>query len=117
MSHMTTEKVEVFVCMNVDCRSRGSEAMLGDLKAQLAAKGMNHVVVENIMCFSACNVGPNVVMPATRCWLSGVTPDDASVVVEHLQGKPVDARFTANNDPEIDTMIFEIIDAGLLDKM
>ena len=113
---MTVENVEVYVCMNVDCRSRGAEAMLAAVNAQLDEQGMKHVVTEKIMCFAACNLGPNIVIPSTRCWLSGVTKEDAGAVVNYLKGEEDISRFQQNNDPEIDTMIFEMIDAGLLDK-
>ena len=113
---MADEKVEVYVCMNVDCRSRGSEAMLADLDASLAARGMSHVVTEPIMCFAACNIGPNVVIPSIRCWLSGVSKDDAAAIIDCLAGDPPPARLQKDNDPEIDRMIFEMIDAGLLEK-
>ena len=113
---MSPEKVEVFVCMNVDCRSRGAEAMLAQLNAELATRGLVEIVAEPIMCFAACNHGPNVVLPGTRCWMSGVARDDVGAVVDHLQGKPIAARFQEDNDPEISRMIFEMIDAGLLDK-
>ncbi len=113
---MTTDNVEVFVCMNVDCRSRGSEAMLANLKQRLAERGMDHVVAEGILCFAACNIGPNVVIPSRRCWMSGVTKDCADAVVAVLDGAPAETRFQVNNDPEIGNMIFEMIDAGLLEK-
>ena len=113
---MTTDKVEVFVCMNVDCRSRGSEAMLTNLKRQLVEREMDHVVAEGILCFAACNIGPNVVIPSRQCWMSGVTKDCADAVIAVLDGAPPETRFQVNNDPEIGNMIFEMIDAGLLEK-
>ena len=113
---MAADKVEVFVCMNVDCRSRGSEAMLENLDARLAERGMTHVVTEAIMCFAACNIGPNVVIPSKRCWLSGVSRDSADAVIDVLDGAEPPSCFQAQNDPEIGQMIFEMIDAGLLEK-
>lgn len=113
---MTTDKVEVFVCMNVDCRSRGSESMMANLQQRLGERGMDHVVAEGILCFAACNIGPNVVIPSRRCWMSGVSKDSADAVIAVLEGAPPEARFQANNDPEIGNMIFEMIDAGLLEK-
>lgn len=113
---MAADKVEVFVCMNVDCRSRGSEAMLRSLDACLAERGMDHVVTQAIMCFAACNIGPNVVIPSIRCWLSDVSKDSADAVIDVLNGAEPASRFQIKNDPEIGQMIFEMIDAGLLEK-
>ena len=113
---MEVEKIEVFVCMNVDCRSRGAEAMLALLDSELLANGMTHVVTEKIMCFAACNHGPNLVIPSARRWLSGVMKEDVGAVVGFLKDGHDVSRFQENNDPDINTMIFEMIDAGLLDK-
>lgn len=102
--------------MNVDCRGRGSETMLANLDAKLAELGMHHVVTEAIICFAACNIGPNVVIPSMRCWLSDVSKDSADAVIDVLNGTAPAPRFQAKNDPEIGQMIFEMIDAGLLEK-
>ncbi|MDB6084409.1 MAG: (2Fe-2S) ferredoxin protein [Gammaproteobacteria bacterium] len=114
---MTDENIEVYVCMNIDCKSRGSQEMLARLQELLTEQGMSHVRPEPIMCFAACNVGPNVVIPSKRCWLSGVTKDEAGTVVGYLNGKADVTRLRMNNDPDLDKMIFEMIDAGLLERV
>ena len=86
------------------------------LKQQLSERGMNHVNAEPIICFAACNLGPNVVIPSRRCWLTGVAPDDVGAIVEYLNDKADISRLQEKNDPDLDKMIFEMIDAGLLDK-
>lgn len=113
---MTEPNIEVFVCMNVDCQSRGSAATMARLKQKLSECGMSHVKPEPIICFAACNLGPNVVIPSKRCWLTGVTADDVGDVVEYLNGNAQISRLQENNDPDLNKMIFEMIDAGLLDK-
>jgi (2Fe-2S) ferredoxin len=113
---ITNEKLEIYVCTNVDCKSRGSQETIDRLRAQLRNRGMNDVSIESIICFSACNVGPNVVIPSKRCWLSGVTKDKVETVIDYLNG-PVDiTELQKGNDPVLDQMIFEMIDAGLLEK-
>lgn len=113
---MTANQEIIYVCTNVDCRSRGSLATIEHLKARLAAAGLE-VTIEPIVCFSACNVGPNVVVPSKRCWLSGVTQDKVERVVEYLEGRAVELNdLQAANDPVLEQMIFEMIDAGLLEK-
>jgi (2Fe-2S) ferredoxin len=113
---MTRPEIEVFVCMNVNCRSRGAEATLERLKEQLKARGMEHVKPASIICFAACNVGPNLVIPSRRCWLSGVMPEDVTEVVAYLDGHADVTHLQQHNDPALEQMIFDTIDAGLLDK-
>ena len=113
---MTKPTVEVFVCMNVDCKSRGAEAALTRLKQQLGERGMSEVQPEPIICFAACNLGPNMVIPSRRCWLTGVTAERVSEVVDYLQHDADVASLQEKNDPVLEQMIFEMIDAGLLDK-
>jgi NADH:ubiquinone oxidoreductase subunit E len=113
---MTEPTIEVFVCMNVDCRSRGAEAALTRLKQQLGARGMSHVKPEPIICFAACNLGPNIVIPSRRCWLTGVTAERVLEVVDYLQHDADVVSLKEKNDPVLEQMIFEMIDAGLLDK-
>jgi (2Fe-2S) ferredoxin len=118
---MTVEKIERYVGINVHGLRHGAEAMRTALDAQLHEQNMDHVVPERIMCFAACNLRPNVVIPLARCWSSGVTKADAGAVVGFLkseqdEGRQDVARFQKNNDPQINTMIFEMTDVGLLDK-
>jgi (2Fe-2S) ferredoxin len=111
---MADEEVEVFVCMNVDCKSRGAEAVLARLTERLDELGLGHVTPEPYLCFSACQHGPNVIIPSKRCWLSGVTKDDVDEVADYLNGGKEIPRLTEKNDPGLKKLIFDIIDAGLL---
>lgn len=113
---VTEQNIEVFVCMNVDCKSRGAEETMARLKQQLNDRGMINVNPEPILCFAACNLGPNVVIPSKHCWLTGVTANDVGDVVDYLGGNADISRLQEKNDPDLNKMIFEMIDAGLLDK-
>lgn len=99
---------EVYVCTNIDCRSRGADLVLEALRAELGAG------VRPYLCFSACNSGPNVVIPQRRCWLSAVRPDDAAVVCDVVRGADPPDRLQAQNDPDLQVLILGLIDAGLL---
>jgi NADH:ubiquinone oxidoreductase subunit E len=112
---MSNSKEVVYVCVNVDCRSRGSQATLERLKAAFLAADFD-VSIEPIVCFSACNLGPNVVIPSRRCWLSGVTEDKVEAVVSFVKSGTDVSALQAQNDPVLEQMIFEMIDAGLLEK-
>jgi NADH:ubiquinone oxidoreductase subunit E len=105
----------IYVCTNVDCKSRGSQATIDRLQAALRTRGVA-ASIEPIVCFSACNVGPNVVIPSRRCWLSGVTQEKVELVINYLEGNADVSELQAQNDPVLDQMIFEMIDAGLLEK-
>jgi (2Fe-2S) ferredoxin len=116
MPPMTEENVDVFVCINVTCRSRGAESVMARLKQTLAERGLQHVKLEPIICFAACNLGPNVVIPSRRCWLTEVSAGDAGEVADYLESGVGISRLQQKNDPAIETMIFDMIDAGLLEK-
>ncbi|HVZ16907.1 MAG TPA: (2Fe-2S) ferredoxin domain-containing protein [Terriglobales bacterium] len=103
---------EVLVCMNIDCRNRGAEGVKSALEEKLDASGVSATVKEYI-CFSACNSGPNLVIPDKRCWFSGVTPNDVDAVVNFLNGGPDIPKLKEKNEPDLEEMIFGIIDAGL----
>jgi len=103
---------KVYVCTNVDCKSRGAEAVLDELKSKMAAAGNCEVAA--YMCFSACNSGPNVVVASQKAWFSGVQVSDVDAIIENLNGGPDIPRLKVQNDPDLEEMIFEIIDAGLI---
>lgn len=111
---MAEEDLEVYVCLNVDCKSRGSEQVLERLNARLAEAGLDHVLPEPYLCFSACQRGPNVVIPAKRRWFSGVSAEDVEAIIAFLQGGEPPARLTQKNDPKLEKFIFDIFDAGRL---
>jgi (2Fe-2S) ferredoxin len=111
---MEQDDVEVFVCMNVDCKSRGAEGVLDRLNARLDELGLDHVVPEPYLCFSACQHGPNLVVPSKRCWMSGVAEGDVEEIVQFLDGGKEVTRLTDKTDPGLKKLIFDIIDAGLL---
>ena len=81
-------------------------------KAQVA-DGVS-IVVKPYMCFSACNIGPNVVIPANRCWFSGVRAADVTSIIAYLEGGPDLPNLMENSEPDLKEMIFAIIDAGLM---
>jgi (2Fe-2S) ferredoxin len=107
-------EVEVFVCMNVDCKSRGAEAVLESLTQRLDELGMDHVTPEPYLCFAACQHGPNVIIPFKRCWLSGVRTSDVNAIVDYINGGDEVPSLTEKNDPGLKKLIFDVIDAGLL---
>jgi (2Fe-2S) ferredoxin len=103
----------VFVCTNIDCKNRGSKGVLDALRAQRAAAGLP-VRVEPYICFSACNIGPNVVIASKRCWFSSVQPQDCPEIVEYIAGGADIPRLKVNNEADLEELIFGIIDAGLI---
>ena len=50
------------VCQNIDCKSRGSEQLMGELEKRVASKGLDDIEVKPYMCFGACQEGPNIVL-------------------------------------------------------
>jgi len=112
---VTTDTIEVFVCNNVDCKNRGAAAVLAGLRDRLEELSANgQVQIKPYACFSACNIGPNLVIPSKRCWYSGVGPNDLDEVVAHIKGGEEISRLRQQNDPDLEELIFSIIDAGLI---
>jgi (2Fe-2S) ferredoxin len=103
----------VFVCLNIDCKNRGSQGVLDALRVEVAEAGLP-LRVEPYICFSACNIGPNVVIASKRCWFSAVQPHDCREIVEYLQGGADIPRLKVNNEADLEELIFGIIDAGLM---
>ena len=103
----------IFVCTNIDCKNRGSQAVLEALRAQVTTAGLP-VLVKPYMCFSACNVGPNVVIASKRCWFSTVQTHDSAEIIAYIEGGADIPRLKVNNDTDLEELIFGIIDAGLM---
>ena len=110
---MSCNITTVMVCTNIDCKNRGSEAVLCGLKERLHRPDDPTVQVQPYMCFSACNSGPNVVIASRRCWFSGVQKSDLDEVAAFVRGGADIPRLREQNDPDLEEMIFEIINAGL----
>ena len=110
---MSTNVTTVMVCTNIDCKNRGSEAVLCGLRDRLHNPEDPAIQVQPYMCFSACNNGPNVVIASRRRWFSGVQTSDLDDVASFIRGGADIPRLREQNDPDLEEMIFEIIDAGL----
>jgi NADH:ubiquinone oxidoreductase subunit E len=104
----------IYVCMNADCKNRGAADVLSELTGTVSAAPEAGVEVKPYMCFSACNIGPNVVIPSKQSWFSGVKPSDAGPIVAYLNGGPEPPGLAEESEPELKEMIFTIIDAGLI---
>ena len=91
---MAEEKKYVFVCMNVDCRTKGATPVMERLQARVQGNGgpgVENVEVRPYMCFGGCHDGPNVIVYPDKVWYAGVQKDDADKIVDqHLkQGETV----------------------------
>jgi NADH:ubiquinone oxidoreductase subunit E len=104
----------VYVCMNTDCKNRGAARIFNELTEKASGATEGNIEIKPYICFSACNIGPNVVIPSKQCWLSGVKPSDADSIIEYLNGGPELPDLVEENEPELEAMIFAIIDAGLI---
>ncbi|TIU71933.1 MAG: (2Fe-2S) ferredoxin domain-containing protein [Mesorhizobium sp.] len=110
----TADPIDVYVCTNIDCKNRGAAQILKELSELAQITTGESIAVKPYMCFSACNIGPNVVIPAKRCWLSGVRPSDVGPIVGYLEGGSDLPHLREQNEPDLEEMIFAIIDAGLI---
>lgn len=78
----------VLVCGNVDCASRGSIALIGELRRALKRVGREREIrVTRTSCMGRCGEGPTVAVYPDGIWYRGVTPADANELVDcHLIG-------------------------------
>ena len=103
----------ILVCNNVDCLNRGGQQVFEDLHARVAESGVD-VDVKQYPCFGGCDYGPNIVFYPDKVFYSGVKPPDLDEMMEHVRGGAPVARLTGHVDPQIEELIFELLDAGLL---
>jgi (2Fe-2S) ferredoxin len=111
---MADDKQHVIVCINVDCKARGSEAVLAAVREQLEAAGASDVEVTAYPCFGGCDFGPNVVLYPKKVFYSGVTPDDVEGILASLHDGEKVERLTGKVDEMTEELIFELLDAGLI---
>jgi len=101
----------IYVCVNIDCSLRGSEAVRDRLR-ELADEQDLDVDVRDYVCFAACEQGPNVLIEHRRAFYSGVQPEDAEDVLSHALGGPPVERIDQSKS-FIARKIFNLLDAGL----
>lgn len=90
----------VFVCTNAraeggrpSCGARGSEAVLEAVTNEILRRGLGaDVAITHSGCLGPCWDGPNVVIYPDGVFYTGVNPDDASAIGDHLAGGEPVAR-------------------------
>ena len=100
------------VCQNIDCKSRGSEELMGELQNRISDKGLSDVEVKPYMCFGACQDGPNVVLYPEKNWYAKVKVDDLDDIVAHLAGGPHVQRLDTI-DSSLKELIYQLLDTGV----
>ena len=103
----------LLVCVNVDCKERGSEDVLAEFWARADAGQIDDVDVQEYLCFSACKKGPNVVCVEDQVWYCGVQPADVDDIVKAIQDGTVVERLTEGNTKTLRNYIFTVLEAGL----
>ena len=100
------------VCQNIDCKTRGSEQLMGELEKKVAVKGLADVDVKPYMCFGACQEGPNIVLYPEKSWYAGVKPDDLDEIADHLADGPHVQRLDTI-DSSLKELIYQLLDTGV----
>jgi (2Fe-2S) ferredoxin len=113
---MDKEEISVkqtcLVCQNIDCKSRGSEALMAELQKRVASKGLADVEVKPYMCFGACQEGPNIVIYPEKNWYAKVTINDLDEITNHLAGGPHVQRLDTI-DSSLKELIYQLLDTGV----
>jgi len=100
------------VCQNVDCKNRGSEALMKELGKRVVEKGLKDVEVRPYMCFGACQDGPNIVLYPEKSWYAGVKTEDLDDITGHLAGGPHVKRLD-KIDSSLKELIYQLLDTGV----
>jgi (2Fe-2S) ferredoxin len=108
---LATMKQNCFVCQNVDCQSRGSEELMKELTAHVAAKSID-AEVKSYICFGGCDFGPNIVVHPQKNWYAGVKKDDLPEIVNSLAGGPAVTRLDTI-DGSLKDIVYQLLDAGV----
>jgi (2Fe-2S) ferredoxin len=112
---MADDKQHVLVCNNVDCMGRGGQAVFEALRDRVAADGLaDSVDVTQYPCFGGCDYGPNVVVFPSKAFYSVVKPPDVGDIAAYAGGGLRVERLSGQVDPQIEELIFDLLDAGLL---
>lgn len=101
-----------FVCVNVDCKSRGSEEIMKELERRVTERGLTDVEVRPYICFGACQDGPNIVLHPEKSWYAGVKMGDVNDIVGHLAGGP-DVKRLDKIDSSLKELIYQLLDTGV----
>lgn len=101
----------IHVCVNVDCRLRGSEAVRDRLR-DLVDESDDDIEINDYICFAACEQGPNLLIEHTRTFCSEVKPSDAEALLEHAAGGDPVGDDIDRSSSFIARKIFNMLDAG-----
>jgi len=104
-------KETCFVCLNVDCKSRGSEELMNEITRQVADRGID-AEVKSYLCFGGCDHGPNIVVYPQKNWYAGVKREDLPEIVESLAGGSAVTRLDTM-DASLKELIFSLLDSGV----
>lgn len=100
----------IYVCVNIDCKLRGSDALGARLRVLVDDQDLD-LEVQDYICFAACEQGPNLLIEHKRAFYSEVAISDAEGIIEHaLDGPPIERIDRSNSF--IARKIFNMLDAG-----
>ena len=111
---MADDKQRVLACNNVDCLRRGGQPVFEALRDRVAAVAPDIAEGTQYPCFGGCEYGPNVVVYPAKHFYSGVKPEDVEDIVAQLASGGAVDRLVGQVDRQIEELIFELLDAGLL---
>ena len=103
---MDLYRAHVLICGGTGCTSSGSQQLIEEFEAQLAANGLEkEVKIVKTGCFGLCALGPIVVVYPEGAFYSMVKKEDvAEIVTEHLLKGRIVKRLVYSETVEEDTI-------------
>lgn len=102
----------IHVCVNIDCKLRGSEK-LRDALTGIAEDEDSEIEINDYVCFAACEEGPNILVEHTRTFYSGVEEKHLEELFQHAAGRGDPVADIDRSDSFIARKIFNLLDAGM----
>lgn len=98
----------IYVCLNDDCRRRGSQTVYAELRERLA--GRDDVEVHEYICFANCEHGANVVVHPDRVWFSGLRAGHAGLVSDYICSGDIPEAHCGKVDEELAQTVYELLE-------